>query len=121
MIKVSYTEGMAKNISHYCKIQNRIAWLFGATAISFLLCSEPGIGSVSDDLRFETSAFMKSTAYRRPDRVAIDAAPSGAESSVNIQWERSHLGKWYIEEQRYGADAICAGIAQEDSTAIERG
>ena len=91
------------------------------TAILLLLCCEPAFGSISDDLRFETSAFMKSTAYRRVDRLAADCAPSGAISPVNILWDQSHVGNWYIEEQRYGTDAILGGIAQQDTTAIERG
>jgi hypothetical protein len=76
---------------------------------------------VADDLTLETSAFMKSTAYRRVDRLAPDPAPSGAYSPVNIQWDQSHTGQWYIEEQRYGADAIAGGIAEGDPGAIERG
>ena len=64
---------------------------------------------------------MKGTAYRRVDRLAADCAPSGAISPVNILWDQSHVGNWYIEEQRYGTDAILGGIAQQDTTAIERG
>jgi hypothetical protein len=104
-----------------CNLNPRIAWLLGATGISFLLLSDPGLCSVADDLRFESSAFMKTTVYRRPDRIAADVASSGAASAVNIQWDLNHTGRWYIEEQRNGADAICGGIAQQDPTAIERG
>jgi len=64
---------------------------------------------------------MKSSSYRRPDRVAADTSPNGAISRVNIEWEQAHAGSWYIEEQRYGADAICAGLAQHDTAAIDRG
>ena len=31
------------------------------------------------------------------------------------------MGNWYIEEQRYGTDAILGGIAQQNTTAIARG
>jgi hypothetical protein len=79
------------------------------------------LGSVAEDLKFETSDFMKSTAYRRVDRLAQNPAPSGAYSPVNIQWDLSHTGQWYIEEQRYGADAVAGGICQDDTTAIDRG
>src|SRR3984957_1342691 len=97
----------------------RITILLGT---SFWLSIAPlSFGSVTDDLRFETSDFMKSTSYRWPDRVAADTSPNGAISRVNIQWEQAHSGNWYIEEQRYGADAICAGIAQSDPAAIDRG
>ncbi|MFY9988035.1 MAG: hypothetical protein WAK31_24995 [Chthoniobacterales bacterium] len=88
--------------------------------LPWLLVTLPGFASVTDDLRYETSSFMKSTAYRRPDRVA-QSAPDGAISNVNIKWDQDHAGNWYIEEQRYAADAICAGIAQQDTAAIERG
>jgi hypothetical protein len=97
----------------------RIACVLGA--VTWLSMVPPGFGSVTDDLRFETSSFMKSTSYHRPDRVAADTSADGAISRVNIHWEQAHAGSWYIEEQRYGADAICAGIAQQDPAAIERG
>lgn len=89
--------------------------------ILLILLSGPVFGSVDDDFRFETSAFMKATAYRRPDHLAADIAPDGAEGKVNITWDSSHSGKWFIEEQRHGSDAIVGGIAKEDPAAIERG
>jgi hypothetical protein len=110
---------MATNFHHLWS--DRRIWFIGLTAISFLLSSEPGFGSVSDELRLETTDFMKSTVYRRIDRLAADCAPSGAVSPVNIRWDQNHVGSWYIEEQRSGTDAILGGIAQQDSTAIERG
>jgi len=90
-------------------------------SLSPFLLPNTSPGSVKDDLQFETSGFMKSTAYRRPDRVAAQAAADGAISPVNIKWDQDHAGTWYIEEQRYAADVICAGMAQHDLTAIERG
>jgi len=95
--------------------------LTGSILIIVLLCLQHCLGSVKDDLGLETSEFMKSTAYRRVDRLAPDPALSGAFSPVNIQWDQSHSGPWYIEEQRYGADAVAGGIAQGDTGAIERG
>ena len=114
-------EAMNKNVFLSRNCQNVVAWLTGAISICLLLCVVPGFGSVPDDLRFETSEFMKSTAYRRVDRLAADSAPSGAVSPVNVQWDQNHAGNWYIEEQRYGTDAILGGIANQDVTAIERG
>jgi hypothetical protein len=104
-----------------CPVQKRPALFVGLSAVSFLLLLESGFGSVADDLRFETSGFMKRVAYSHPDQIAADLAPSGAQGRLNMQWDQSHLGKWYIEEQRSGVDAICAGIAQQDTAAIERG
>jgi hypothetical protein len=99
----------------------RIACSVCATVIAFLLLPQSGLGTLADDLRFECSSFMKDTAYRRPEKLAADAAASGAQSTVNIQWDETHTGKWYIEQQRYGSDAVCGGIAKEDITTIERG
>src|SRR6476661_7283722 len=65
-------------------------------AILFTVLCGPVFGSVEDDLPFETSSFMKSTL-------------------------RTHSGKWFIEEQRHGADAVSGGIAKDDQAAIERG
>jgi hypothetical protein len=92
-----------------------------AIALCFFLRPESGLGSVADDLGLEGSQFMKSTAYRQVDRLAVGGAPSGAFSPVNILWDQNHTGEWYIEEQRYGTDAILGGIAQRDTSAIERG
>ena len=93
----------------------------GVAAILLMSLSSTVFGSVDDDLRFETSSFMKATLYRRPDHLAADIAPDGAEGRVNIEWDRSHTRKWFIEEQRHGSDAIVGGIAKEDPSAIERG
>jgi hypothetical protein len=89
--------------------------------ILLVVLSGRAFASVADDLRFETSDFMKNTAYRRPDHLAADIDPSGAEAKVNIEWDRRHTGRWYIEEQRYGADAVAGGIAKDDTTSIDRG
>jgi hypothetical protein len=93
----------------------------GVAAISLMALSGTVFGSVGDDMNFETSSFMKATSYRRPDHLAADTAPDGAEGRVNIEWDRTHVGKWFIEEQRHGSDAIVGGIAKEDPAAIERG
>jgi hypothetical protein len=79
------------------------------------------LASVADDLRFEASNFMRETAFRNPDHLAANPAPSGAFSPVNIRWDQTHQGPWYIEEQRYGGDAVCAGVAAGNTTAIDRG
>jgi hypothetical protein len=102
-------------------VAKRPGFLIVLSASALLLLSKSGYGSAADDLRWETSAFMKRVAYHHPDQIAADLAPSGAQGRVNMQWDGSHTGKWYIEEQRSGVDAICGGIAQQDSAAIERG
>ena len=63
-------------------------------------------GLVADDLKFETSDFMRKAAYHSPDQIAADIAPDGALGKVNSLGDQTHAGVWYIEEQRYGMDAI---------------
>jgi hypothetical protein len=89
--------------------------------VFWLLRPEFGWASVADDLRLETSDFMKTTAYRHADRVAACGTSSGAFSAINIAWEEKRSGVWHIEEQRCGADVIIGGIAEKDSAAIARG
>jgi hypothetical protein len=79
------------------------------------------MGSINDELKIEASDFMKRTAYAHPDKIAGDISPSGAKGPVNRAWEQTHSGKWYIEEQRDGAEAVSAGISQNDPEAIDRG
>jgi hypothetical protein len=99
-------------------VVTRLAW---TVSLCLLVSLEPGLSSLADDLKFETSEFMKSTAYRHVDGLAANGAPSGALSPVNILWDQNHTGNWYIEEQRYGSDAILGGIAEQNMAAIERG
>jgi hypothetical protein len=73
------------------------------------------------DLNFETSDFLKSTAYRNPDRVALELNDTGAYSPVNQAWDRTHQGKWFIEEQRYALDAVVVGLAYGRQDLIDRG
>jgi hypothetical protein len=58
--------------------------------------------------------------YRRPDRLVSHVAPSGA-VSVNADWERSQRGPWFIEQQRYGADLVQAGVVLKDRGLIGQG
>lgn len=101
--------------------RHRWAGTFWAVTVLLLFGTETGLSSVADDLRFETSDFMKRTAYHEPDRIAANVAADGALGTVNIAWDQTHSGVWYIEEQRYGMDAVIAGIAQDNPAAIERG
>jgi hypothetical protein len=64
---------------------------------------------------------MKSVVYRNPDRIAIDCNDAGAYSPVNEAWDKTHEGKWYIEEQRYAFDAVAAGVADGREDLLDRG
>ncbi len=78
----------------------------------------PGIGG---DLAFETSGFLRATAYAKPDKVADQAAPDGAYGPLNQGWEQGTKDHWLIEEQRYAIDAVIAGVAYHRQDLIGRG
>ena len=73
------------------------------------------------DLAFITSPFLTQTAYRKPDSAADQYLPDGAYGPVNQVWDQTHSGLWLIEEQRYGSDAIFAGLGAHRQDLIERG
>jgi hypothetical protein len=61
------------------------------------------------------------TLYKSPHRLAGGIAPDGA-ISVNADWEsRGKTGVWYIEQQRYGADLLQAGVVLKDESLIDQG
>src|SRR5258707_2553813 len=91
------------------------------TAVAGIIRTPTVLATVADDARFETSAFMQKTLYRRPEHVATDIDPSGSESPINIQWDQTHTGRWYIEQQRYVSDSVCAGVAKQNPATLERG
>lgn len=74
---------------------------------------------VPGDLYFEGNAFSKKTTNRNSN-VGNDCSDSGA-CRVNKDWEISKKGDWFIEEQRWGAEAIVAGVVNSNIAAIERG
>ena len=77
-----------------------------------------------NDFSFESSPLMKKLFYPRPQRMALigkDMNVNGAWGTLNIVFDSIKIGKWFIEEQRYAADAIVAGIVQDNEEVIERG
>ena len=74
------------------------------------------------DLAFETSDTIRRSLYRDVPHIGLDMLPSGAYGPVNTAYEKAgNTGKWWIEEQRTGRDAVLGGIATHDPAAIERG
>jgi hypothetical protein len=63
---------------------------------------------------------MKKRVYGAPKRIPAQVAPDGA-CGVNVAWDRTHRGKWFIEEQHRCFDAVAAGVAHNDVETIERG
>ncbi len=73
------------------------------------------------DLAFEASAFLRRTAYSKPDTTADQLAPDGAYGPLNRGWEQGTKDHWLIEEQRYAIDAVIAGISYHRQDLIDRG
>jgi hypothetical protein len=92
-----------------------------ALPAALFLLTGPLFGSVAEALRFDSSDFMRQTTYRDPSQVATDMSPSGAMTAINIKWDQTRTGPWFIEEQRHAAEAVVAGIVQSDPAAIARG
>ncbi len=73
------------------------------------------------DLAFVTSAFLRQTAYSKPDKVADQMAPDGAYGPLNAGWEQGTKDRWLIEEQRYAIDAVIAGVSYHRQDLVARG
>ncbi len=73
------------------------------------------------DLAFETSQFLRQTAYAKPNKVADQIASDGAYGPLNTGWEHGTKDHWLIEEQRYAIDAVIAGLSYHRQDLIERG
>ena len=54
-------------------------------------------------------------------KIAGAMSETGAFGPLNVPWEKTKSGKWNIQEQRAGADAIAAGIAFDDRDLVDRG
>ncbi len=78
----------------------------------------------STDIYFESYGTTKKLYYPRTQRLALfgkDMNANGAWSPLNMSYDSLKTGKWFIEQQRYAADAIVGGIVKNDSEVIERG
>ncbi len=76
---------------------------------------------MAGELAFESSGFLRSTAYAKPAKAADQVAPDGAYGPLNQGWEQGTKDHWLIEEQRYAIDAVIAGIAYNRQDLISRG
>ena len=81
-----------------------------------MLCMGPSIAAQvpawrpgpAGDLAFQTSAFLRRTAYAKPDRIADQMGPDGVWGPLNTGWEQGIKDHWLIEEQRYAIDVVIA-------------
>lgn len=71
--------------------------------------------------QFESSPFMRDYTYKTPDSSYSEANANGAYGKVNQSRDASGTGTWYIEEQRYGADAVAMGVAHDRADVVQRG
>ncbi|MDG3005862.1 hypothetical protein [Paludisphaera mucosa] len=74
----------------------------------------PSLYSLADD------SLLSSILYSTPGRMASDIAESGA-IGVNAAWEAGGSNSWFIEQQRYGADFVQAGLVRGDAALVARG
>jgi hypothetical protein len=58
--------------------------------------------------------------YSTPGRLASKIGPSGA-ISFNAEWESGQAEHWFIEQQRYGADLVQAGLVRNDRELVQQG
>jgi hypothetical protein len=91
--------------------------------------------SKKTDFEHESTPLMAEVIYSKPSRfynrvsdvISSDLSryynkmsPSGA-FGANIAWERKQTQRYFIEEQRAGADAVIAGLIKNDDLAIQAG
>ncbi|TVY07777.1 hypothetical protein [Paenibacillus cremeus] len=68
-----------------------------------------------------TNNLLLEALYKFPTRLGSGFAPSGA-VSVNSDWEQGKKGSvMYIEQQRYGADYVIAGLMTKKSDIMDTG
>lgn len=68
----------------------------------------------------ESTALIADVLYLRPSSTYSNMAASGA-YRTNQQYALGLTDEWYIEEQRFGADALISGLLHNDPSAIEAG
>ena len=78
-------------------------------------------GSAAPTL-FDTAsnALLTAALYESPSRMASGIAADGA-VGVNADWEEGGSPSWFIEEQRYGADFVQAGLVTGNTALVGRG
>jgi hypothetical protein len=63
---------------------------------------------------------LKRMFEKQKGKFVYDVHPNGA-ISVNAEWEAGKSPKWFIEQQRYGADLIEAGIVLDEEARFREG
>ncbi len=76
--------------------------------------------AVPTEYELANDAFLSYVLYSTPGRMASKIAASGA-VGVNADWENGLATTWYIEQQRYGADFVQAGLVRGDAALVQNG
>ena len=71
-------------------------------------------------LAIATDSFLSKVLYSTPGRMASQIAADGA-IGVNSSWENGQSASWYIEQQRYGADFVQAGLQTGNTALVQQG
>jgi len=116
-------------MKHYIFSITLIVAIINCTLPSYSQTAKSGIENSNNtndrnDFSFESSPLMKKLFYPRPQRMAVigkDINVNGAWGTLNRDFDSLKTGRWFIEEQRSAADAIIAGIIQDNEAVIERG
>lgn len=75
---------------------------------------------IDGHIRFETSDFIKKSANRNSKSAASDIDLDGA-YGANRGADLTKRDSWFIENQKFGSDAIISGVVSDDVEAIARG
>lgn len=99
-----------------------LSLLAGTTFAATAVAQAPAAAGKKDTLlSTATDDLLIKTLYKVPHRLVSNIAPNGA-ISMNGKWESSgKTGPWFIEEQRYGADLVQAGVVLKDDSMIGQG
>jgi hypothetical protein len=71
-------------------------------------------------LSAESDALLTGVLYNSPGRMVSGVAADGA-VGLNATWEAGNAPLYYIEQQRYGADDVQAGLATHNQALVQQG
>jgi len=92
-----------------------------ALLASVSFSAPPAVNTMgTDPLALASDPFLIEVLYKTPDRLGSAGHASGA-VSVNAQWEEGTSKEWFIEQQRYGADYVQAGVVMKDDKLVQTG
>jgi PilZ domain len=91
--------------------------VLGSTAQTVPAATAPVAPTLQD---IANDPFLATVLYSTPNRMASQIAPDGS-VGCNTTWENGQSTTWYIEQQRYGADFVQAGLETQNSALVQQG